>query len=302
MIIDLCGDYPIYDLTLDSEILPISSPQHSRENTHCLNDPVCPPERTNGRVNSGLSVPEVSFPERSEGQTENALILGLLSLPMCLIKIIFDDFLMIKNIHYILYGNLMHMKNALYNECVIERSKKSIRRGLNKKPIKWGKIYKYERKDIYKLLDMQPHLSKKFLSIFKDFKVRADNVSKIVYGTILTIQTVRGVIETYFVDGLTSKSVLGIKLLVIDKIEVRDKNGIIISNNKNVVTLLNSQRWLDINYLKQEHLVFFDFQPLLFFLDNDFVPIGVSQFSRIVNFFEITQTKKTSDFVFDYIS
>jgi hypothetical protein len=123
-----------------------------------------------------------------------------------------------------------------------------------------------------------------------------------VYGTILTIQTVRGVIETYFVDGLTSKSVLGIKLLVIDKIEVRDKNGIIISNNKNVVTLLNSQRWLDINYLKQEHLVFFDFQPLLFFIDNDFVPIGVSQFSRIVNFFEITQTKKTSDFVFDYIS
>lgn len=225
------------------------------------------------------------------------LICRLLSLPKSLIKLIFEDFLKVKDINYVFYGNLTHIKNALYNESVIERYTRP-----NKKRIKWGKIYKYQRMQVYELLNRNQHLNNVFCDIFKNSKKRAENVSQVKIGTIISIQTIDGEISYYYVDALKTNSALGVKILMIDNIEIKNSDDKIVSNKKNTIHLLPAQRWLNLKYLKQEHIVFLDFQPIIFFVDNFSYPVQIMEYSRKIDFFDLEQTKLVSDFTFSFVT
>lgn len=223
---------------------------------------------------------------------DSDIVFGLLRLPHSIIIYIFDDFLKVKNIHYTFFGNLKHIKNGLYNECIIET--------FNDRHIKWGNIYNHKRKQIYKLLTTNQHLNKTFCEIFKHSKIRSENISKIKLGTIISIYTINGETGHYIVDAMNKKSILGIKIEKVYKVEVTNRDGCIVSNESNVIHLLYAQRWLDINYLKQEHLVCIDFQPFLFFVDANLVPLHITEYCEHTNFFELPQTKSVTDFRFKF--
>ena len=209
-----------------------------------------------------------------------SFIIGLLQLPKTIILSIFNDYLMIKNIDLIFKGNLKHIKNALYNQSIINSN------------IEWGRIYRYHRKDIYKLVQKHQFLNRVFYEMFKKYKERAKEMSEIVVGTIIEIKSFEGLSGNYIVDKITAKSVLGIEIEIKKNVEVKDNNGKVVSNLNNVVELSNKQRWLDIDYLKQEHHVLIIFEPTVFFTDHD------NNLTEIIEYrpFIVEQTKFITDY------
>ena len=177
------------------------------------------------------------------------------SLPIELNFYIFNEFLNIESnaSHNILKnGNIRHIRNALYNHCVIDHCirRKSDMHSNNhwkslKTSIKWGRIYEYTRKKIRKLCNKNPNLSNIFVEIVRNSKIRSDNVNKIRIGTIITVHTAEGLIRYYFVDAMKKGAVLGVHIEIIHNLEIKNSDGITVSTSDNVILLSNTQCWLE---------------------------------------------------------
>lgn len=243
---------------------------------------------------------DIVYDLTDDDEQHSELIISLLRLPKSIILYIFGEFLIVKNIDYIFLGNIRHIKNALFNQCVIDAFVKKNHAAFKRDNIKWGKVYKYPRKYIYKLLQDNQHLSRIFCTIFANSKERSQSISEIRIGTIISVYTVEGLLVNYIVDKIGKKSVLCVISNIITSIHVKNGDGEILSNESNIISMSYTQRWVDFDYLKQEHNVVINFQPTVFFVNYNLNLVEVTLYSKTVNFMDIPQTKTVDDYTCEF--